>query len=48
VDDLEAVVAQLRSKGAPIVADIFATPVCRMAAVADPDGNGLIVHQRHG
>jgi predicted enzyme related to lactoylglutathione lyase len=47
VDNLEAVITQLRSTGAPILADIFSTPVCRMAAVADPDGNGLIIHQRH-
>jgi predicted enzyme related to lactoylglutathione lyase len=23
------------------------TPVCRMAVIADPDGNHLIIHKRH-
>lgn len=25
---------------------VFATPVCRMAVVLDPDGNEVILHQR--
>lgn len=45
VDDLDASVAGLKAGGVSIVMDIFETPVCRMAIVADPDGNKLTLHQ---
>ena len=29
------------------VLEPFETPVCRMAIVADPDGNSICIHKRH-
>jgi predicted enzyme related to lactoylglutathione lyase len=46
VRDLDAAVASLRSKGAKFLLEPIDTPVCRMAALADPDDNGIILHQR--
>lgn len=35
----------MRSQGVTIVKDLFDTPVCRMGVIADPDGNGIVIHQ---
>jgi predicted enzyme related to lactoylglutathione lyase len=48
VDDFEATISALRQAGAPFRGEPFDTPVCRMAIVADPDGNDLIIHRRNG
>lgn len=46
VDDLDAFVAQIKARGVSLTKEVFATPVCRLAVVADPDGNRVIIHQR--
>ncbi len=46
VADFDATVAALKSAGVRFRAEPFATPVCRMALVFDPEGNTLCVHQR--
>jgi len=46
VDDLDGCVAMLKKKAVPIVLDVFETPVCRLAVIADPDGNHLTMHRR--
>ena len=46
VDDLDAEVARLKSKGVPVHMDVMDTPVCRFAIVSDPDGNKLMLHKR--
>jgi predicted enzyme related to lactoylglutathione lyase len=46
VSDIRASVGELRAKGVPILQDIEDSPVCQMALVADPDGNGIWLHQR--
>ncbi len=46
VKDFEAAIASLRGRGVKFLLEPIDTPVCRMAAVADPDDNGLIIHQR--
>ena len=46
VDDLDAFVAKLREHNVKFVWEPQETPVCRMAVVADPDGNWLVLHQR--
>jgi predicted enzyme related to lactoylglutathione lyase len=46
-DDLDAFIQRLKGKGVTFVMDTFETPVCRMAVVADPDGNQLVIHKRH-
>lgn len=46
VEDLDAAVAYLKSKGVKIAMDILDCPYCRIALVSDPDGNTLALHQR--
>jgi predicted enzyme related to lactoylglutathione lyase len=46
VNDLDACVASLCGKQARLKREPAATPVCRFAVVADPDGNEIILHQR--
>ena len=46
VDDLDATVQALKARGVKFVKEVFATPVCRMAIVADPDGNRIVIHKR--
>jgi predicted enzyme related to lactoylglutathione lyase len=46
VDDLDATVAALRKQDVRVVQEPIETPVCRMARIADPDDNEIILHQR--
>lgn len=46
VDDVDAFVERLKAKGVPVKVPPFSTPVCRMAIVADPEGNTLTLHQK--
>ncbi len=46
VDDVRAAAEELRGKGVPIAMEPIETPDCFMAAVADPDGNQILIHQR--
>jgi len=46
VEDVGAAVAELKARGVPIVMDVFDSPVCWYAVVADPDGNAVGLHQR--
>jgi predicted enzyme related to lactoylglutathione lyase len=48
VDDLPALVADLRSKGVEFLADDIESPVCRMAVCTDPEGNSIILHKLKG
>jgi predicted enzyme related to lactoylglutathione lyase len=45
VEDLDLAVTRLRELGTEIKMEPMETPVCRMAAVLDPDGNTLILHE---
>lgn len=45
VSDLQDAVKTYRSRGVS-VSDITETPVCYMAFAQDPEGNGIILHQR--
>ena len=45
VDDLAAMIADLRTKGVTMTAEDIESPVCRMAVCTDPDGNGIILHK---
>jgi catechol 2,3-dioxygenase-like lactoylglutathione lyase family enzyme len=47
VDDVAAARAELEQKGVSFVGDIFDTGVCHMAFFTDPDGNDLMLHNRH-
>lgn len=46
VADLDAALAALRGAGAPINYGPLETPLCRLFGGSDPDGNGIIFHQR--
>ena len=46
VDDFDGYVAKLRDSGIKFVWETQETPICRMAVVADPDENWVVIHQR--
>jgi predicted enzyme related to lactoylglutathione lyase len=45
VDNLPAMVADLKAKGVAFAAEGIESPVCRMAIIKDPDGNAIILHK---
>ena len=47
VDDVAAARAALEEKGIEFAGDTFDTGVCHMALFSDPDGNGLMLHNRY-
>lgn len=47
VDDVAAARAELEAKGVAFEGETFDTGVCFMAFFRDPDGNDLMLHQRH-
>lgn len=47
VSDFEAAIATLRGAGTKFLIEPMDSGVCRMAIVADPDGNSLCIHKRH-
>ena len=47
VDDVATAKADLEAKGVAFLGEPFDTGVCHMALLRDPDGNDLILHQRH-
>ena len=46
VDDFDKTIAQLKQNAVKFLSEPGTTPVCRMATVADPDGNQIIIHKR--
>lgn len=44
-DDIEAEVARLKEAGVPVLMDVRDNKVCKMAIVADPEGNRLMLHE---
>jgi predicted enzyme related to lactoylglutathione lyase len=44
--DLDTFVSALKTRSVRFIVDTFATPVCRMAVIQDPDGNDVTIHQR--
>ncbi len=47
VDNLEALVKQLKSDGVKFKVDPFTTPVCNMAVILDSEGNAVSLHELH-
>ena len=45
VEDLPALVADLKAKGVAFAVEGIESPVCHMAIVKDPDGNAIILHK---
>lgn len=46
VEDFDAAVTELRGHKVEFIIGPMETPVCRMAAFRDPDGNKLTIHRR--
>ena len=47
VGDFPAAISTLRAAGVKFFIEPMDSGVCHMAIVADPDGNALVIHQRH-
>jgi len=45
VEDLPALITDLKAKGVAFAVEDIESPVCRMAIVKDPDGNAIILHK---
>src|SRR5690606_1523853 len=45
VNDLDALIQHLKSKGVPFKTDVVRGPRCRMAVCLDPEGNSILLHQ---
>lgn len=45
VEDLPALVADLKAKGVTFPSDNIESPVCHMAVCLDPEGNSIILHK---
>jgi predicted enzyme related to lactoylglutathione lyase len=48
VDEVDGMVGTLRKNGIQVIIEPMSTPVCRMAVVSDPEGNGVILHKLNG
>jgi predicted enzyme related to lactoylglutathione lyase len=46
VEDFDAAIKELRESRTQFVVDPLDLPACRMAAILDPDGNTITIHQR--
>jgi len=46
VEDFDAAVLRLKQHGRTFYMEPIETPVCRMAIIADPDGNSITIHKR--
>jgi predicted enzyme related to lactoylglutathione lyase len=47
VTDFEEAIKQLQAHQVKFRFEPFTSPVCRMAAIFDPDGNSVIIHKRN-
>jgi len=47
MENFDAAITELRSKGVKFKMEPFPTPVCNMAFISDPDGNTICIHKRH-
>jgi predicted enzyme related to lactoylglutathione lyase len=45
VEDLDALMADLKGKGVTFVTDVIHGPNCRMASCLDSEGNAIVLHQ---
>ena len=47
VEDFDAAIGALRAAGVIFLIEPMDSGVCRLAIITDPDGNSLVIHQRH-
>ena len=45
VEDLDALIADLKSRKVEFKGDVIHSPVCRMAVCLDSEGNSILLHQ---
>lgn len=45
VEDLDALIAELKGKDVKFQAEMIPSPVCRMSIILDSEGNSLILHE---
>jgi predicted enzyme related to lactoylglutathione lyase len=45
VEDLDALIPQLKAKGVTFKSEIILSPVCRMSMIEDSEGNNIMLHQ---
>jgi predicted enzyme related to lactoylglutathione lyase len=48
VEDFDKAMSHLKERHAKFINEPSDTPVCRVAVIADPDGNEIILHKRKG
>jgi predicted enzyme related to lactoylglutathione lyase len=48
VDNLDAEITRLKSRGVKFSMEAMPTPICRFAIILDPDGNQIMIHKRKG
>ena len=46
VDNVDAEISRLKSKGVKVVMEPMDTPVCKFGIIHDPDGNPILIHKR--
>jgi predicted enzyme related to lactoylglutathione lyase len=46
VDNMDAEIARLKSRGVKFSMEVMDTPVCHFAIILDPDGNQIMIHKR--
>ena len=47
VEDLDALIPQLKAKEVTFKSEIIPSPVCRMSIIEDTEGNSIVLHQLH-
>jgi predicted enzyme related to lactoylglutathione lyase len=45
VADVQHTLEFFKSQGVQVLKELFDTPACRICVIADPDGNGILIHQ---
>jgi predicted enzyme related to lactoylglutathione lyase len=45
VDDLDALIARLKTQGVTFKAEMIPSPVCRMSIILDSEGNAVMLHE---
>lgn len=45
VEDLDALIVQLKAEGVEFKAEMIHSPVCRMSVILDSEGNSILLHE---
>jgi predicted enzyme related to lactoylglutathione lyase len=47
VEEFDSAIVELKARNIHFEVEVMETSVCRMAVIADPDGNKITIHKRH-